>query len=124
MYENRKQPLLSTAKFLKRVVRHWLAGFGVLAFGLGGGILGYHYIAGLELDRFAVKRVDDPWRNGPSRSVADEWRENFCVVLRTVFRAGVYCHRVGVACTICSSPATSRSCRGARTMRFAEVFHE
>ena len=48
MYENRKQPLLSTAKFLKRVARHWLAGFGVLAFGLGGGILGYHYIAGLS----------------------------------------------------------------------------
>jgi hypothetical protein len=48
MYENRKQPLLSTAKFLKRVARHWLAGFGVLAFGLGGGIFGYHYIAGLS----------------------------------------------------------------------------
>ena len=48
MYEHRIQPLLSTAKFFKRVVRHWLAGFGVLAFGLGGGILGYHYIAGLN----------------------------------------------------------------------------
>jgi hypothetical protein len=48
VYENRKQPLLSTAKFRKRVVRHWLAGFGVLAFGLGAGILGYHYIAGLS----------------------------------------------------------------------------
>jgi hypothetical protein len=48
MYENRKQPRLSTAKFLKRVVRHWLAGFGVLAVGLGGGIPGYHYIASLS----------------------------------------------------------------------------
>jgi hypothetical protein len=48
MYEHRKQPLLSTAKFLKRVARHWFAGFGVLAFGLGVGILGYHYIAGLR----------------------------------------------------------------------------
>jgi len=48
MYERRKQPLLSKAKFLKRVARHWLAGFGVLALGLGGGILGYHYIAGLS----------------------------------------------------------------------------
>lgn len=47
MYEHRKEPLLSTAKFLKRVGRHWLTGFGVLAFGLGVGILGYHYIAGL-----------------------------------------------------------------------------
>ena len=48
MYENRKQPLLSTAKFLKRVARHWLAAFGVLALGLGGGIVGYHYIVGLN----------------------------------------------------------------------------
>ena len=48
MYEHRQQPLLSTARFFKRVVRHWLAGFAVLAFGLGGGILGYHYIAGLN----------------------------------------------------------------------------
>src|ERR1043166_7753685 len=48
MYEHRTQPLLSTAKFFKRVARHWLAGFGVLAFGLGGGILVYHYIAGLS----------------------------------------------------------------------------
>src|SRR4029077_5531856 len=39
MHEHRKQPLLSTAKFLRRVARHCLAGFGVLAFGLGGGIL-------------------------------------------------------------------------------------
>lgn len=48
MYEHRKQPLLSTAKFLKRVARHWLAGFGVLAVGLGCGVIGYHHIAGLS----------------------------------------------------------------------------
>ena len=48
MYEHRKQPLLSTAKFLNRVARHWLAGSAVLAFGLGGGVLGYHYIARLS----------------------------------------------------------------------------
>lgn len=48
MYEHRKQPLLSTAKFLTRVARHWLTGFGVLVFGLGVGIVGYHYIAGLS----------------------------------------------------------------------------
>jgi hypothetical protein len=48
MYEHRKQPVLSTARFLERVARHWLAGFGVLLFGLGGGVIGYHYIAGLS----------------------------------------------------------------------------
>jgi len=46
MYEHRTKPLLSTPKFLKRVARHWVAGFGVLGLGLGGGILGYHYIVG------------------------------------------------------------------------------
>jgi hypothetical protein len=48
MYEHRNEPLLSTAKFLKRVARHWMTGFGVLFFGLGVGILGYHYIARLS----------------------------------------------------------------------------
>src|SRR5207245_11534439 len=76
----------------------------------------------LELDRFAVECVDDPWRNGTSRPVADECRENLCVVLRTVFRTSVHRHRFGVACTICSSPATSCSRGGARTMNFLKWF--
>jgi len=45
MYERRQQPLLSRAKFLKRVGRHGLVALGVLVFGLGIGILGYHWIA-------------------------------------------------------------------------------
>ena len=49
MYEHRTQPLLSTPKFLRRVARHWLPGFGVLGLGLGGGILGYHYIGEVQL---------------------------------------------------------------------------
>jgi hypothetical protein len=53
MYEHRKQPLLSRAEFSKRVGRHGLVAFGVLVFGLGGGVLGYHYVAGLSwIDSF------------------------------------------------------------------------
>jgi hypothetical protein len=48
MYEHRKQPLLSRAKFLKRVGRHGVVAFGVLIFGLGGGVLGYHFFAHLS----------------------------------------------------------------------------
>jgi hypothetical protein len=48
MYEHRKQPLLNRTKFLERVARHWLAGFGVLGVGFGPGVVGYHYIAGLS----------------------------------------------------------------------------
>jgi hypothetical protein len=45
MYERRDQPLLSRAKFLKRIGRHGLLAFGVLISGLGIGILGYHWVA-------------------------------------------------------------------------------
>lgn len=48
MYEHRQQPLLSRAKFLKRVGRHGLAALAVLVFGLGIGVLGYHWIAHLS----------------------------------------------------------------------------
>jgi hypothetical protein len=48
MYERRKQPLLSRAKFLKRVGRHGLVALGVLSFGLGIGVLGYHWLAHLS----------------------------------------------------------------------------
>src|SRR5215471_2390388 len=47
MYEHRKQPLLSRAEFRKRVGRHGLVALGVLVFGLGIGVLGYHFIAHL-----------------------------------------------------------------------------
>ena len=48
MYEHRKQPLLSRVEFFKRVGRHGLVALGVLVFGLGSGILGYHFIAHLS----------------------------------------------------------------------------
>ena len=47
MYEHRKQPLLSRAEFRKRVGRHGLVALGVLVFGLGIGVLGYHWLAHL-----------------------------------------------------------------------------
>ena len=48
MYERRQQRLLSRIEFSKRVGRHGLVALGVLVFGLGGGGLGYHYVAGLS----------------------------------------------------------------------------
>lgn len=47
MYERRKQPLLSRGEFTKRVGRHGLVALGVLVFGLGIGVLGYHWLAHL-----------------------------------------------------------------------------
>src|SRR5437762_4476939 len=48
MYEHRRQHLLSRAEFRKRVGRHGLVALGVLVFGLGIGVLGYHWLARLS----------------------------------------------------------------------------
>src|SRR5213080_4932196 len=48
MYERRKQRLLSRAEFSKRVGRHGLVALGVLAFGLGIGVVGYHFLGHLK----------------------------------------------------------------------------
>jgi len=48
MYERGKQPLLSAARFAKRVIRHFILAFLVLAAGLGIGVLGYHCLGELN----------------------------------------------------------------------------
>jgi hypothetical protein len=48
MYEHRKQPMLSPAKFAKRVIRHFTFALLVLSVGLGIGVLGYHRLAELN----------------------------------------------------------------------------
>ena len=48
MYEHRQLPLLSRAKFLKRLGRHGLVALAVLVFGLGIGVSGYHWVAHLS----------------------------------------------------------------------------
>ena len=48
MYEHRKQRLLSRTEFRRRVGRHGLVAIGVLVFGLGIGVLGYHWLAHLS----------------------------------------------------------------------------
>src|SRR6266496_5484869 len=48
MYEHRKQPLLSAARFTKRVIRHFILALLVLAVALGIGVLGYHFLGELN----------------------------------------------------------------------------
>lgn len=47
MYEHRNQPLLSRAEFRRRVGRHGLVALGIVVSGLGLGVSGYHFLAGL-----------------------------------------------------------------------------
>ena len=47
MYERRNHPLLSRARFARRVARHTLLALVSVAIALGIGVFGYHFIAGL-----------------------------------------------------------------------------
>ena len=47
MYEHRTQHLLSRAAFARRVARHVILALFVVGFGLGIGVVGYHYLAEL-----------------------------------------------------------------------------
>lgn len=48
MYEHRNVPLLSRAKFLRRVGRHFLLALLVIGVALGIGVIGYHWLGGLK----------------------------------------------------------------------------
>jgi len=47
MYEPRNRPLLSRAKFARRVARHGLVALAAIAIALGIGVIGYHSLADL-----------------------------------------------------------------------------
>ena len=48
MFEHSKQPLASRAVFLRRLLRFGSFAFGIILVSLGIGILGYHFIVGLD----------------------------------------------------------------------------
>jgi hypothetical protein len=48
MYERRSHPLLSRAKFARRVARHLLLALFLVGVALGIGVVGYHYIGDLS----------------------------------------------------------------------------
>jgi hypothetical protein len=48
MYEGRNHPLLSRARFARRVTRHILLALFLVAIALGIGVIGYHSLGGLE----------------------------------------------------------------------------
>ena len=48
MYEHRTHPLLSRAKFVRRVARQMLLALFLVGVALGMGVVGYHYIGGLS----------------------------------------------------------------------------
>jgi hypothetical protein len=47
MYERRNRPLLSRAKFARRVARHLALALAVVGIALGIGVVGYHFLGEL-----------------------------------------------------------------------------
>ena len=47
MYESKSHPLLSRARFLKRVTSHFLMALLVVVLALGIGVVGYHWLGHL-----------------------------------------------------------------------------
>jgi hypothetical protein len=48
MYEHRSHRLLPREKFARRVGAHAILALAILSFGLGIGVVGYHYLAHLD----------------------------------------------------------------------------
>jgi hypothetical protein len=48
MYEHRNHPLLTRAKFIRRVGRHLVVALLVIAVALGIGVVGYHWLGHLS----------------------------------------------------------------------------
>jgi hypothetical protein len=48
IYEHRTEPLLPRHRFYRRLFRHALVAFALMASSLGLGVLGYHYTEGLS----------------------------------------------------------------------------
>jgi hypothetical protein len=48
MYERRNHPVLSRAKFVRRVSRHLLLALFVIGIALAIGVFGYHFVGGLS----------------------------------------------------------------------------
>ncbi len=48
MYEHHRQPLAKRSVFAKRLVLNAVLGFILLAFSLGVGMIGYHFLEGLS----------------------------------------------------------------------------
>lgn len=48
MFEHHREPLASRAEFTRRILRFSSLSIGIILFSLGIGILGYHYIVGLD----------------------------------------------------------------------------
>src|SRR2546429_3703409 len=89
MYEQRNHPLLSRAKFARRVARRLLLALFLVGIALGLGVFGYHYIGGLNwID--SLQRLHDLRRHGAGRSApfgrGKAFRIRLCIVLRTRFR--------------------------------------
>src|SRR6266496_1668945 len=103
MYEHRKQPLLSAARFRKRVIRHFILALLILAVGLGIGVLGYHCLGELNWIDALLNASVILGGMGPVDPSAFVHRQNICLGLCFVFRISFYRHSIPNRSTVCPS---------------------
>jgi hypothetical protein len=48
MYERKREPLLAVAKFKQRLVNHALVAMGIVTGSLAMGMIGFHFLSGIE----------------------------------------------------------------------------
>ena len=96
MYEHRNQPLLSVAKFARRVIRHFALALLVLAAGLGIGVLGYHCLGELNWIDALLNASMILGGMGPRGYSPFVGGQNICFLLCFVFRTGF----IGIASVI------------------------
>ena len=113
MYERRKQRLLSRAEFSKRVGRHGLVALGVLIFGLGIGVLGYHFFAHLNWIDSLLNASMILGGMGPVDPLTTNAAKIFASLYALFLGLAFIGYRVGLAGAVRASDAPSVSRRGA-----------
>ena len=110
MYEHRTQPLLSLAKFTKRVVHHLILALLVLAVGLGIGILGYHFLAELNWVDSLLNASMILGGMGPVDPLHSSTAK-YSPPVTPYFRASFYRHSLPDRGPVCASPFAPHSSR-------------
>lgn len=76
-YEHRSEPILPRRLFVRRLLLHALLALGIVAFSLGIGVLGYHFIAGLSWIDALMNAAMILGGMGPVNELTNDWGKLF-----------------------------------------------
>src|SRR5207249_5337925 len=102
MYERRNHPLLSRAKFARRVARHLLLALFIIGIALGIGVLGYHCIGGLSWIDSLLNASMILGGMGPVDQLQSNAAKLFAFVLCVIFGTRFHRYRIAHGRPICA----------------------